>query len=113
MSTATTPSSYDFETLQQSIDAQAEQIRAIVDNLARISERSQLAEVAEQVAELGQLLSRVEDRLNRGEQILTTLEEYQLAMIAGDSDVLKQITDRRLASQFRERIRARLPAGTT
>src|SRR5437763_11946152 len=113
MPTATRPISYDFETLQQSIDAQGEQIRAILENLAQISERSLLAEVAEQVANLGELLSRVEERLTRGEQILTTLEEYQFGMIAGDTEVMKQITDRRLANQLRETIQAKLPAGTT
>src|SRR5215212_9242001 len=113
MPTAIKPSSYDFETLQKSIDAQGEQIRALVENLSRISDRGHLAEVAEQVAKLGELLSRVEERLSRGEQILTTLEEYQFGMIAGDTEVLKQIKDRRLANRLRETIQAKLPAGAT
>jgi GT2 family glycosyltransferase len=113
MPTAMKPSSFDFETLQQSIDAQGEQIRTLVENLSRISDRSHLAEVAEQVARLGELLSRVEERLSRGEQILTTLEEYQFGMIAGDTEVLKQIKDRRLASQLRETLQSKLQAGAT
>src|SRR5258707_978098 len=113
MPTATKPSSYDFETLQQSIEAQGKQIRAIVENLNWLSEQNQLAEVAEQVAKLGELLSQVEDRLSRGEQILTTLEEYQYGMLTADSRVVKQITDRRLANQLRKTIQAKLPAGTT
>jgi GT2 family glycosyltransferase len=113
MQTATRSTSQALEILQQSVLAQTEQIRAILEKLDNIPERREVAEVAEQVLNLGELLSGVEEKLARGEQILTALDEYQFGPIPWDGAVLKRIMDRRQASRVLETMEAKLPAGST
>src|SRR3954471_21889097 len=110
MQTATRPASQALELLHQSVLAQGEQIRAILEKLDGIPERREIAKVAEQVSKLGELLSGVEEKLARGEQILTALDEYQFGPISWDGAVLKRVKDRRLASRVLQTIEAKLPA---
>src|SRR3954453_3337189 len=113
MQTATRSTSQAMELLQQSVLAQGEQIRAILDKLDGIPDRRDVAKVVEHVVRLGELLSGVEEKLTRGEQILTALDEYQFGPVSWDGAVLKRVKDRRLASRIRQTIESKLPAGST
>src|SRR3954469_17578255 len=112
MQTATRHDSQTLEILQESLLAQSEQIRAILEKLDDVPDRADVAKVAEQVVRLGQLLSGVEEKLVRGEQILAALDEYQFGPAHDDAAILKRIKNRRLASRVREIIEAKLPAGS-
>jgi hypothetical protein len=113
MQTATRSTSQALEVLQQSVLSQGEQIRAILEKLDGIPERGDIEKVAEQMVRMGQLLSGIEEKLARGEQILSALDEHQFGPAPENGTTLNRIKNRRLASRIRETIEAKLPPGST
>src|SRR4051794_18781018 len=101
MQTATRHDSRAMEILQETLQAQGEQIRTILEKLGSVPERADVAKVAEQMVRFGEVLSGIEEKLARGEQILTALDEFQFGPVSDDSTTLKRIKDRRLASRLR------------
>src|SRR5690348_5444025 len=112
MHTASRANSQALDVLQQSVLAQGEQIRAILEKLEGIPDRRDVADVAEQINKLGELLCGVEAKLARGEQILGALDEYEFGANSRDGVVLKRNRDRRRANKVREIMEAKIPVGS-
>src|SRR3954447_12947646 len=109
MQTVSRVNSQALDVLQQSVVAQGEQIRAILEKLDGIPDRRDVADVVEQVSRLGELLCGVDAKLTRGEQVLGALDEYEFGANSRDGAVLKRNRDRRRANTVREIIEAKIP----